>query len=357
MHDLTGRVQTVLGPVAPADLGITLTHEHVLIDLLDAHGAGPAEAGARGFYVRPLSIENIGYVRHHRWRNEDNARLSDVSAAIDEVLLYKQLGGGALVDATSIGIGRDPVGLSRVSAATGVHIVMGGVYYVESAHPPDMDSRTEDDLTREIVSDIAVGADGTRIKTGIIGEVGCSWPVTDNERKVLRASARAQRQTGAPILIHPGRNPSGPFQVLDVLRDAGADMGHVIMGHIERSLFDRRDFIRLADSGCYIEWDLFGQEQSFYGVGRKIDMPGDAVRMDTIAWMVAEGYGDRILVAHDVCHKNETRGYGGKGYVYLLEHVAPRMRERGLDRRSIDRILVHNPAEALAFKAPGDSES
>ena len=133
MHDLTGRVQTVLGPVAPADLGITLTHEHVLIDLLDAHGAGPAEAGARGFYVRPLSIENIGYVRHHRWRNEDNARLSDVSAAIDEVLLYKQLGGGALVDATSIGIGRDPVGLSRVSAATGVHIVMGGAYYVESA--------------------------------------------------------------------------------------------------------------------------------------------------------------------------------------------------------------------------------
>ena len=351
-HPATGKVQTVRGPIDPADLGVTLTHEHILIDLLDAHGAGPEEAGAAGFYVRPLSIENVGYVRHHKWRNEDNARLSDISAAVDEVLLYKQFGGGALVDATSLGIGRDPVGLSRVSAATGVHIVMGGSYYVESAHPPDMDSRTEEDLTREMVSDITVGADGTRIRTGVIGEVGCSWPVTDNERKVLRASAHAQRRTGAPILIHPGRNPRGPFQVLEVLREAGADMSHVIMGHIERSLFDRRDFVRLADSGCYIEWDLFGQEQSFYGVGRRIDMPSDATRMDTIAWMVAEGYGDRILVAHDVCHKIETRGYGGKGYLYLLGQVVPRMLERGLDRRAIERILVQNPAEALTFREP-----
>ena len=353
---VAGKIQTVLGAIDPGELGVTLTHEHILIDLLDAHGEGPAEAGAKGFYVQPVSIENVGLIRHYRWRNEDNARLPDIGAVIDEVQLYKQFGGGTLVDATSLGIGRDPVGLARVSAATGVHIVMGGSYYVDDAHPPDMDDRTEDELASQIASDIIIGADGTTVKGGVIGEIGCSWPLTDNERKVLRASARAQRETGAPILIHPGRNPAGPFEALEVLREADADLSNVIMGHIERSIFERSDFSLLAESGCYIEWDLFGQEQSFY-FGGKIDMRSDAFRMDTIAWMVSEGYGDRILAAQDVCHKNETFGYGGKGYLYLLAQVVPRMRSRGFDQDSIDRILVDNPGNALAFSGPAPQGS
>ena len=73
------------------------------------------------------------------------------------------------------------------------------------AHPPNMDDISEDDIFEEIVRDITVGVGSTGIRAGIIGEVGCSYPLSDNERKALRASARAQRATGAAILIHPGR--------------------------------------------------------------------------------------------------------------------------------------------------------
>ena len=124
------------------------------------------------------------------------SRTSDT--AIEEVGLYKQFGGGTLVEVTSIGIGRDPIGLARVSNATGVNIVMGGSFYVNTHHPAEMDDLAEDDIVDLIVGDITEGADGTGIRTGIIGEVGCAWPLADNERKVAESiGARAAHDRGA----------------------------------------------------------------------------------------------------------------------------------------------------------------
>ena len=134
-----------------------------------------------------------------------------MNEAIDEANIYKQYGGGSLVDATSIGIKRDAMGLARISRATGVNIIMGASYYVDAAHPASMDDMSEDDVVRQIVSDVTVGVDGTTFRSGVIGEVGCSWPLMPNERKALRASARAQQITGAPILIHPGKGRNGAF--------------------------------------------------------------------------------------------------------------------------------------------------
>ena len=93
-----------------------------------------------------------------------------------------------------------------------------------------MDDLTEDDIVDLIVGDITEGAEGTGIRSGIIGEVGCAWPLADNERKVLKASARAQRMTGAPLLIHPGRDETAPLEIIDILDRAGADLSHTIMG-------------------------------------------------------------------------------------------------------------------------------
>ena len=220
-----GAVETVLGPVEPGELGITLTHEHLLIDLAPYIQA-PIGASARKIYERPVSQENLGYVRHYSTPSADNARLLDVSVAIEEANMYKQHGGGTMVDATSIGIARDPVGLARISRQTGLHIVMGSSYYVAAFHPPDMDQRSEDSIVDDIVRDVTQGVDGTTIRSGIIGEVGCTWPLTDNERKVVRASGRAQQITGAPLLIHPGRDETAPARIVDILREVGADIAH-----------------------------------------------------------------------------------------------------------------------------------
>ena len=99
---------------------------------------------------------------------------------------------------------------------------------------------SEDDVVRQIVSDVTVGVDGTTFRSGVIGEVGCSWPLMPNERKALRASARAQLITGAPILIHPGRDETAPLEIIEVLREAGADLERTIIGHLGPHSFSSR---------------------------------------------------------------------------------------------------------------------
>ena len=343
-----GKVQTVLGLIDPSELGITHTHEHLLVDIGELFGP-PEEAADRGIYFSPATPEVLGYTRYHKLRNRDNFQFRDVDLSSKELSMFKQHGGGSIVEATPNGIGRDPMGLKRISQATGVNIVMGGTYYVEAAHPPRVKKMSEDDLAEEFIHDIDVGVKNTGVRQGMIGEVGCSWPLTDEERKVLKAAGRAQIATGAPMLIHPGRGEGSPMQVLDVLSGVGVDLSRVIMGHIDRTVADKSVLKQIVDSGCYLEWDLFGVEQSFYVNNPTFDMPNDAKRMDDIMWSIQNGAGERIVVAHDIYSKESLLSYGGYGYFYILENIVPRMRMRGYTERMIDDILVNNPARVLAF--------
>ena len=343
---LKGMVQTVLGPVSPSELGPTMTHEHLLIDFLCMFNP-PPEATARARAYEPITLENLGWVRYNSYANRDNLLLGDVETAIEEASLYKRAGGGTIVDATTIGIGRDPLGLARIARATGLNVIMGAGYYVDAVHPEGMDTLAEPDIAAQIVADITQGVGDTGVRAGIIGEIGCTWPLTANERKVLRAAASAQRETGAAILIHPGRNEAAPREILDVLAESGADVGRTIMGHLDRTVAKFDTLMDLARSGCYLEWDLFGNESSYYPLS-DISMPSDAQRIDVIAKMVAEGYSERVVVAHDVCTKHRLVRYGGHGYGHIVENIVPRMRQR-LSAQEVDAILVQNPARILTI--------
>ena len=345
-NSLKGMVQTVLGPVSPAELGPTMTHEHLLIDFLCMFNP-PPEATARARAEEPITLENLGWVRYNSFSNRDNLLLGDEETAIEEASLYKRAGGGTIVDATTIGIGRDPLALARIARATGLNVVMGAGYYVDAVHPEGMDTLAEPDIAAQIVADITRGVGDTGVRAGIIGEIGCTWPLTANERKVLRAAASAQRETGAAILIHPGRSEAAPREILDVLAESGGDVGRTIMGHLDRTIADFDTLMDLASSGCYLEWDLFGNESSHYPLS-DISMPSDAQRIDVVAKMVAEGYGERIVVAHDVCTKHRLVRYGGHGYGHIVENIVPRMRQR-LSAQEVDAIVVQNPARILTI--------
>ena len=355
-HSQAGKVQTVTGTVNPNDMGITLTHEHILLDLSPL-GKIPTEASLRKLYYEPLSCDNLGWILHQATLQEaasqDISMLLSIDTAIKEIMLYKHFGGGSLVDATSIGIARDPIGLARISRHTGVNVVMGSSFYVDDAHPVNMDELSEEEIFEKIVEDITEGVDGTGIKSGIIGEVGCSWPLTDNELKVLRASGRAQLATGAPLLIHPGRHETAPLEIIEILREVGTDLTRTVMGHVDRTISEREDFERLAETGCYVEWDLFGTEQSYYIANPNgIDMPNDATRMDQIGWLLESGYEDKIVIAHDICSKQRLIKYGGHGYFYIISHIVPRMRSRGFSEDTINKILIDNPKSILSFTTP-----
>ena len=351
MTEQTGKIQTVLGLINPDHLGVTSTHEHLFIDLQPIHSP-PQESSAKSLYYEPLSQENIGYVRHYNLNNLDNTQLTDIDTAIKEATLYKRYGGEAIVDATSIGIARDPVGLLRVSHATGLHIIMGSSFYVDEAHPKNIANRSENDIAEEIVRDITEGVGPHRVKSGIIGEVGCSWPLTDNERKILRASSHAQRITGAAMLIHPGRNEIAPLEIIEILGLAGADLDRTIMGHLDRTVFERSTLTQIAQAGCYLEWDLFGKEISYYPWNPAIKMPSDGKRIEDIGWIISEGYQSKVVIAQDICSKDRLVAYGGHGYAYLPSQIAPRMREEGYSEESVHNILVDNPKSVLTFAQP-----
>ena len=342
-----GLVQTVLGPIEPSALGPTTTHEHLHCDL--SFLFRPARyAPSRELEDAPITLGNLGWVRRHYYSNHSNLRLSDVDTAIREARLYHAVGGRTIVDATTSGIGRDPDVLVRIARESGVHIVMGAGFYVDAKHPDDMDERSVEDLASEIVADLAEGVGDTGVRAGIIGEVGCGWPMTANERKSLTASAVAQQETGAAILIHPGRNEGAPAEILGVLADGGADLSRVIMGHLDRTVFDFEVLRGIAESGCYLEWDLFGNEGSYYPQA-EIDMPSDAQRLDLIKRIVDEGYGDRVVIAHDVFTKHRLVTYGGHGYGHILQNVVPTMRRKGFSDEQIEAITVGNPADVIAL--------
>ena len=342
-----GLVHTVLGPILPSELGSTTTHEHLYVDFSFMYR--PAQdSPSPELADAPITLENLGWIRRNYYSNRSNLKLMDLDTTIEEVRKYSEVGGGAIVDATTTEIGRNPNALAQISRESGVHIIMGAGFYVEAAHPEDMDERSVDDLAREIIGDIDEGVEGSGVRAGIIGEIGCTWPLAPNERKSLSAAAIAQRETGAAILIHPGRHPEAPLEILELLANGGADLSRVIMGHLDRTVFDFQALQGIAASGCFLEWDLFGNEGSYYPLA-EIDMPSDAQRLDFIKSVADAGYSDKIVIGQDICTKHRLLKYGGHGYGHILENIVPKMRRKGFSEDVIRAITVDNPARILAF--------
>ena len=344
---LSGKAQTVLGSVDPADLGRTSSHEHLLLDFTLVFKE-PVEASEKYKAYQPVTMENLGWVCYDPFRNLDNLLTMDEDVAVSEASLFKRAGGGTMVDTTSIGLRRDPLALARISRATGINIVMGSGYYIEMTHPENMAEKTVEEITGEIVADIASGVGDTGVKSGIIGELGCSWPLTASERKVLIAGAHAQQETGAPLTIHPGRDERAPFEILDLLAREGADLSRTIMCHTDRTIFDEKTLLELAGRGCNIEYDFFGWEVSYFSYS-PYDMPNDGQRLDRIKRLVDEGYSERVVIAHDMFGKHRLTKYGGHGWAHILENIVPRMYEKGFTDDDVENILVRNPARLLTF--------
>jgi phosphotriesterase-related protein len=347
---LSGKVQTVLGPIEPSALGITLMHEHLLLDLTN-YSYVPDEASIRSYMYKPIAMEDLGKHPARRYQTFVDVKVLDEKAATEEVLRFKHAGGSSLVDTTSIGIARDPLALTRISRATGLNVVMGASWYVPIFHPADMGKRTEDQLAEQIVSDVTKGVGDTGVKSGIIGEVGNFYPMSDNERKILRASAHAQVETGAPITIHPGFHVESPINIVETLERAGADPNHIVVGHLCSVMRDQGALRALAQTGVFLEFDGFGsfEDTSHIYRGMTDTVISDVQRMEMLEFLENNGHLKQIIMCHDVCLQTHYVRYGGRGYTHVLDSIAPRMRKRGWTQAQLDTILVANPARALTF--------
>lgn len=201
-----------------------------------------------------------------------------------------------------------------------------------------------------MVKELTEGVGDTSIKCGVIGEIGCSYPLEPAEEKSLLAAAAAQSQTGAPLIIHPGRNEPSPMEIVRILQEAGADINKTVISHLDRTVFDPAKLLELASTGVYLEYDMFGIELSYYAPNPAVDMMSDAQRIQNIKFLISEGYDDKVVIAHDVHTRHRLVKYGGHGYAHIQANAVPKMLMRGISQEVIDKIQISNPRTWLTLK-------
>ncbi|MCC6316926.1 MAG: aryldialkylphosphatase [Gemmatimonadaceae bacterium] len=352
--NLSGRILTVNGPIDPATAGPTLMHEHIFIDFKapsTASGEGvvlPQDRSARG--PEPKQPQDS---TPRRWARgvPGWARLDNYDESLAEIMEFKRAGGGTIVDVTNFGLTRNPEWLKRISNASGLHVVMGAGWYQKALHPGDMTERTVAELTDIIVRDITQGAQGTGIRSGIIGEIGVQGrPLTANEIKSIRASARASRLTGAPMSFHMGGGtPEEKQRTMDIVVEEGVDLNHVVMGH--NGSGDVEAMKRITDRGAYIEFDYIGDAPQEPDNGASLRLMAER-RAQQMKALIDVGLTDRILVAHDVCTQSQLKKNEGGGFAFTSTLLIPALRNLGVTDDIIRRIMIDNPRRVLTFVAP-----
>lgn len=307
-----GKVMSVLGEIDPADMGNTLTHDHIILDAW----------GLRQLYEAILDDEKI---------------------AIEEVALFKAAGGGTICDPTNIGLKRDPEVLARISEATGVNIIMGAGWYREVVYPEYIASTSTADLADFLVDEIENGAQGTGIRPGFIGEIGTErGHITPIVERVFRAAARAHVRTGIPILTHTTHWGELAIEQLDLLAEEGVDPSVVIVSH----LGDRRgidNILPIAERGAWLNVDNIG----FVGGYAPLEF-----RADNVAELCRRGLADRVMLSNDICELGQLAAYGGVGYANVITNFLPMLCERGVSEDDIQLMTVTNPSRAFAFSQP-----
>lgn len=339
--DLRGRAQTVRGLIDPARLGATLLHEHVLCDIRPPSWR-TAEQGGEITLANRFAID-YGEIDH-----PSNLVLGPAQVAIDELRKMRADGGNSVVDLSCGGLHPDPLGLAHISSQSDVAIIMGCGHYVEEYQDPANHNRSVDNFTHEMLEQLFVGAWGTQVRAGIIGEIGCQAPWTALERRVMAAAVQAQAESGAALAVHPGRHPDQPQEIIDFLSAQKADLSRVIVSHIDRTIFDDARLFRLADSGAVLELDLFGMETTHYKWS-DIDMPNDGERLRTLRKLIDRGHLQQIAISHDICYRSRLTCWGGHGYGHIFRNVVPLMLRRDFDQSEIDTILRDTPRRLLTF--------
>ncbi len=308
-------VQTVLGPIDPAELWVTLPHEHTQIAL---------------WHVPD---------RWDYWQLTQDREL-----ILEELAAYREAGGRGLVDLTLPGVGRDPAWLVDLARASGLHIVMGCGWYRGAYYPAEarVDRRSVDDLADELVREVSDGVGQDAVRPGIIGEIGTDKPwLSAQEERVHRAAARAAIRTGLAVTTHAVLSSVGRDQ-LRVFEEEGLDPARVVIGHADS--FPSLDYhLSIVERGASVEFDFLGMA---FTPAERMAEPRIT---EIVCELLARGHADRILLSQDVCHDAQLVRYGGNGYAHVARTFLPRLRTAGVSEHEIVTMTVDNPRRLLSI--------
>ena len=317
---VVSRVNTVLGPVPAEELKIVAVHEHI------------------GYGMPGSELDT-------RWWKTPEERYEET---IPKLRQFHEYGGGTFVDVTGICNGRDVDYYKSLSAKTGVHIVACTGFVGGDTALPFFARASVDYLTRQFVHELTVGIGGTGSRAGVI-KVGVSrgGRMTDLDKRIYRAAARAALATGVPILTHLAIDAEN---AIAIFREEGLPLDRVLFGHADDGVnAEKTRDTWIAEQGGRVGFDTFGYETEledppFWARPRK-------ERLDHFLRFIGQGHLDKALVSADAnCSPLGWPGVRGHTVNYLFEDLIPDLRNAGVDEATITTLFVDNPAEFLTVQ-------
>lgn len=313
-------IHTASGTTTTAELGRTLMHEHLVIGY----------PGSESHTSRP-----------------GPSKSEQVKICVDKIEKLKALGYSSLIDPCPSDLGRDPELAAKVGQATGFHIVIAtGLYKQSEGGFPYWHFRSNfgpqvDTMAELFIRELTEGIGATGIRAGIIKVASGPGQITDYEKTILLAAAKASVATGAPITTHTDQGTMGDLQQR-ILTENGVPASRIVIGH-SCGTDDHAYHMGIARGGSYLGFDRFGIDALF----------PDAKRVASLVKLIRAGAGDRVVVSHDSvwCWKGEPIPFERMSALsadafdptFFSRRIIPQLREVGVADEAIEALLVANP--------------
>lgn len=307
----TEKTVAVSGKIAVSGMGISLIHEHLLVDFIGADSTG-----------------------YHRWRRD---------SVIARVLPYlneaKSRGVQTFVDCTPAYLGRDPQLLKALSELSGLNILTNTGYYgaVNNKYlPPHAFYESAEQLAARWIAEFTNGIEDSGVRPGFIKiSVNGATPLSDVHQKLVKAAALTHLSTGLSIASHTG--PAAPaMEEIAILEAAGVHPSAFIWVHAQAES-DYSWYKKAAEKGAWISLD---------GVAWDV-----AAHLDRLAYCKENGLLSNILISHDAGWYSPGEKGGGefRGFTTIFDQLIPELRRKGFSEEDIRLLLVNNPARAFSI--------
>jgi phosphotriesterase-related protein len=307
------RIHTIKGSVEIDSLGLILPHEHLFTDLRGPQVSGYAE-GEPSLVVKVVE-----------------PFLAQASA----------LGVTALVECSTVGVGRNLSVLRSLAEATSIQIIAPTGVYRDAYIPPSLHEASEEDLAELWTKELLEGIEGTSIRAGFIKLAMSDDGPSALEIRNLKAAARASQNTGAVIASHTIGGKLARKE-MDVLEAAGLDLQRFIWVHAQTEP-DLSILREAARRGAFVELDSVGAP-----------FQPQTELLETVMALIEAGLIEHLLLSHDAGWYNPARSdglpdEGYRGYTALVRDFIPALLRGGLTEEQVRSITVHNPVRAFAF--------
>jgi phosphotriesterase-related protein len=314
-------IMTVNGAEFPDEMGITLEHEHILVDFIGA--------------------ESIGYFR---WNRD-----SVIEKALPFLLEAKERGVKTIIECTPAWLGRDPLLLKSLTQKSGLKFITNTGYYGSNKNkyiPVSFYKLNAQALANLWIAEFENGIEDTGIKPGFIKiSVDPDDTLSAEHRKIITAAAITHLRTGLVIASHTG--PDNPaFAQINILKSMGVDPSAFIWIHAQGGTSEGN--IKAAKDGVWISLD---------NIRKRADIePGAPGSVDWYAERIIEmkkqGLLSRVMISHDSGWYDPAKPGGGKfnGYTDIFDLLIPVLKIKGFTESEIDQIMIRNPQEAFKIK-------